>query len=138
MSDRTAPFATVQRFYAALSACDHDAMHDCATDDFRLLEGDRIWQMDEFIELAAQGGGIIQRSNFFALLGEQTGADMACVSYYNRAVYTMGTQFREMHWLESAVLRRVGDVWQLQLLHTGEAEVANMPQGTEFIEYVED
>ena len=111
--------ATVIGFFNGLSLINSDTLKHYTTSDFELLEDGEVWNMDTLVNAVKplKGSNMI-RVNSFNFLTTKIQKDIAWVSYYNTADYTMDEKKRQVRWLESAVLVKTKGRWKIQLLHS--------------------
>ena len=128
-------FTAVQELFAAMSASDYAKMNTVVTEDFQLLEAGEVWDMDDLIEAIRPAENRFERRNYFSVVKTVAGADIAWISYWNKAVMKNSERQREIAWLESAVVVKVQDIWKIQLLHSTRVDVENIPGEAVFVEY---
>jgi len=129
------PFNTIQEFFAATSAFDHDKLKSLMTDDFQLLEVGEIWGADKLIKVIQPSDKV--RQNYFQLISVKRHGNSAWVSYWNKAKFTNHDRSGTMYWLESAVLVKHGAGWQIQMLHSTRVDKDKVPTEVKFVEYTE-
>ncbi len=129
------PFNTIQEFFAATSAVDHDKLKSLMTDDFQLLEVGEIWDASKLIKVIQPSDRI--RQNYFQLITTKLHGDSAWVSYWNKAIFTNKGKSGTLYWLESAVLVKHGANWQIQMLHSTRVDKDKVPTDVKFVEYTE-
>ncbi|GLX78267.1 hypothetical protein tinsulaeT_16070 [Thalassotalea insulae] len=127
------PFNTIQEFFAATSAFDHDKLKSFMTDDFQLLEVGQIWDANKLISVIRPSNMV--RKNYFQLVTTKLHDDSAWVSYWNKAIFTNNGKSGTMYWLESAVLVKHGAGWQIQMLHSTRVDKDKVPTEVKFVEY---
>ena len=136
-SAENTPFGTVQYFFAAISAFDYARMELVVTDDFQLLEDGEVWDIDTLIAAIRPSEDPYIRSNFFSLVKEESRNEIAWVSYWNRATFTLSGDTSEAIWLESALLFKEQGEWKMQLMHSTPVSPDKVPTTVQFQEYVE-
>lgn len=138
LADNKAPFNSIQKLFAAMSAFDSVAMKQIVTDDFQLLEVGEIWDIDMLASAIQPNGSTYQRRNYFELVKLDISNKTAWVSYWNKATYKVeGKPDNTVAWLESAVLKNVNGQWKIQMLHFTRLELDAVPSTVNFVEYVE-
>ncbi len=131
------PFDAVRNLFAAMSAFDYARMRSVVADDFQLLEDGEVWDIDTLISAITPGENPYVRRNFFSLIKAESNNDVAWVSYWNRATFTMSDDASEWVWLESALLIKDQGEWKVQLMHSTPISADDMPKNVEFQEHVE-
>lgn len=111
--------ACIAGFFEGLSLIDSNKIKANATADFMLLEDGEVWNMDTLIAkvYVRENSGIVRVNKFEFIKTEQEG-NLAWVSYYNYADFSMNEKKQSVKWLESAVLKKEGNVWKIKLLHS--------------------
>ena len=128
-----APFLTVQEFFAAISDIDHPKLKETTTEDFQLLENGEIWDVDKLISVIQPSK--VKRQNYFNLVTSEISGNMAWVSYWNRAKFSIGDKVQEVLWLESAVLTKEKSDWLIQMLHSTKINPERLPKNIVMTEY---
>ena len=136
-SDENVPFNAVPNLFAAMSAFDYARMKSAVTDDFQLLEDGEVWDIETLVSAIRPGENSYVRRNFFSLIRAEVNNDVAWVSYWNRATFTMSDDVSERVWLESVVLIKDLGIWKVQLMHSTPVSGDDLPVSIEFQEHVE-
>ena len=126
-------FEPVKALFAAMSAQDGKAMEATSTEDFQLLEHGEEWSMQKLVTAVQANGEPHQRKNFFKQIRARQTADMAWVSYWNKAEIQRATELRTIVWLESAVMVKVNEKWKIQMLHSTRLEPDKQPKNIEWV-----
>ena len=109
----------VTRFFDGISALDVNLMKQYVTNDFLLLEGGDVWNMDTLaVYLNQLKTGSFSRTNYLDFIRTEVKGNTAWVAYKNAADINVKGQKRNVRWLESAVLLKDGKEWKIQLLHS--------------------
>jgi hypothetical protein len=127
------PFTCIQNLFSAISAVDHEKMTDLVTSDFQLLENGEVWDIDDLIEAVSLSD--LERRNYFHVIKTAVSGNSAWVSYWNKATFSRDERVRTVAWLESAVLTRKDDSWQVQMLHSTRIEPGKLPPDIELAEH---
>ena len=107
------------RFFDGISALDVKLMKQYVTNDFLLLEGGDVWNMDTVaVYLNQLKTGSFSRTNYLDFIRTEIKGNTAWVAYKNTADMNIKGQKRNVQWLESAVLVKDGKEWKIQLLHS--------------------
>lgn len=107
------------KFFDGISALDLKLMQQCVTNDFLLLEGGDVWNMDTIaVYLKRYETGSFSRINALHFIRTEVNGNIAWVAYNNAAEIINKEEKRSAKWLESAVLIRAGNEWKIQLLHS--------------------
>ena len=125
----------MQNFFAATSAVDHSKLKALATEDFQLLEGGNIWDIDKLVSVIKPSDG--KRLNYFNLITTKINGNMAWVSYWNKAKFVKGDEEFLMGWLESAVLVKENSQWRIQMLHSTRIKLDKFPKKIAMTEFAE-
>ena len=136
-SAENTPFDTVRNLFAAMSAFDYTRMESAVTNDFQLLEDGEVWDINTLISAIRPGEDPYVRRNFFSLIKTESKNEIAWVSYWNRATFTASGSVSEWIWLESALLIKGEEGWQVQLMHSTPVSPGDMPTNVEFEEHTE-
>ena len=129
------PFNTVQNLFAAISEFDYTKMKAVVTDDFQLLEAGEVWDIDILIKVIKANENTYERRNYFSLIREVSKKEIVWVSYWNKATFTNSDGKIEIAWLESVVLVDDKGIWKMQLMHSTEVSLENVPTDVTFEEY---
>jgi hypothetical protein len=130
-----APFLTVQEFFAATSAVDHNRLREIATEDFQLLEVGEVWGIDKFVSVIKPTD--MKRLNYFNLISTKVMGNVAWVSYWNKAMFVSDDGEGQAYWLESAVLIKTNSKWRIQMLHSTRIEEERFPKDIVMTEFTE-
>jgi hypothetical protein len=129
------PFVTVQEFFAATSASDHNRLRAIATEDFQLLEVGEVWDIDKLISVIQPTD--MKRLNYFNLISTKVMENVAWVSYWNKAKFVRGDNEGQAYWLESAVLIKSNSKWRIQMLHSTKINEEQFPRDILMTEFTE-
>jgi hypothetical protein len=129
------PFVTVQEFFAATSASDHNRLRAIATEDFQLLEVGEVWDIDKLISVIQPTD--MKRLNYFNLISTKVMENVAWVSYWNKAKFVRGDNEGQAYWLESAVLIKSNSKWRIQMLHSTRINEEQFPRDILMTEFTE-
>jgi hypothetical protein len=129
------PFVTVQEFFAATSASDHNRLRAIATEDFQLLEVGEVWDIDKLISVIQPTD--MKRLNYFNLISTKVMENVAWVSYWNKAKFVRGDNEGHAYWLESAVLIKSNSKWRIQMLHSTRINEEQFPRDILMTEFTE-
>ena len=117
--DKAAIEAAIVKFFDGLTEVDNNKLKATTTDDFLLLEHGEVWNMDTLVHKLTQSKNPNRiRVNSFDFFKTEQKDDVAWVSYFNTADFTMGDRKQSVRWLESAVLVRQGKEWKIKQLHS--------------------
>jgi ketosteroid isomerase-like protein len=106
-------------FFDGISALDVKLMGQYVTNDFLLLEGGDVWNMDTVaVYLNQLKTGSFNRTNRLNFIRTEIKGNTAWVAYHNAADMNINGKKRNVEWLESAVLVKDGTEWKIQLLHS--------------------
>jgi hypothetical protein len=88
------------------------------TEDYILLENGEL--MDVRSDLAAMPGpeSTLKRTDHFEFNSVKIQSDMSYAIFHLKSDISDQGKSRRGHWLESAILRKVGDRWLMCLLHS--------------------
>ena len=136
-SNENAPFNTVQNLFSAMSASNYAKMKEVVTDDFQLLEAGEVWDIDMLITAIKPIENQYERRNYFSLIKVVSKNEVVWVSYWNKASFAASDEMVEYAWLESVVLVKGDGTWKLQLMHSTEVPLENVPTGVIFEEYID-
>jgi len=118
-AQKETPEAVVNKFFEALSKLDEGALRATSTTDFLLLEDGEVWTIDTLVaKINAMKGREVKRVNELKFVKTEVNGNTAWVAYHNTAVFKMGERSRKVEWLESAVLQKKGNSWQIRMLHS--------------------
>lgn len=107
------------RFFDGISVLDIKLMKQYVTNDFLLLEGGDVWNMDTVaVYLNQLKTGSFSRTNHLNFIRTEITGNTAWVAYNNAADMNINGKKRNVQWLESAVLVKEGNEWKIQLLHS--------------------
>jgi ketosteroid isomerase-like protein len=107
------------KFFDGISSLDVNLMKQYVTNDFLLLEGGDVWNMDTVaVYLNELKTGSFSRTNYLEFIRTEIRGNTAWVAYKNAADMSIKGQKRNVQWLESAVLVKDGKEWKIQLLHS--------------------
>jgi predicted GH43/DUF377 family glycosyl hydrolase len=113
------PIESVIRFFDALSAGDRAAMQMEITPQFKLIENGEIWNLDTLVNRVAKSRTAdYLRMNQFNLIESQIDQNSAFVFYKNKAMIQAAGRNREVNWLETAHLIKVGTTWKIANMHS--------------------
>ncbi len=110
-------------------------MRVVSTNDFQLLEDGEVWTIDDLIHAIKPNGKTYKRRNYFCVVKSVIRDDTAWISYWNKASFSAADKTSEVAWLESAVLVKIGNNWQLQLLHSTKVDLSTILEDINFREY---
>jgi len=109
-------------FQAIFSDIDTTAVSKYYTKDFILLENGVVWNNDsinQYMKRKQMNKPKFQRLNRFEVLKSVHNQNSIWVAYDNYATFVKEQDtLRTVHWLESAVAKKVNNTWQLQQLHS--------------------
>ncbi|WP_422359374.1 DUF4440 domain-containing protein [Reichenbachiella sp.] len=116
----------IDTFQSLLSDYDSTKMDTYLTPDFILLEHGEVWNNDTiqyYITKALQNSDRATRTNRFEFIKMEKSGDMIWAGYKNWAVWTKDHEIvHKMHWLESVVAVKVGEIWKLKMMHSTRIE----------------
>lgn len=111
--------ASITRFFDGISDINADNMRACTTSDFTLLEEGEVWILDTLIsKISARKNSGIQRVNSFEFIKTEQMGNIAWVSYYNTADFSLNEKKQTVKWLESVVLLKEKGKWKIKLMHS--------------------
>ena len=128
-------FQPVKELFAAMSKHDGKAMQETATEDFQLLEHGEDWTMQQLVDAVQPKGQPYVRKNFFNQIRARQKGNMAWVSYWNKAEISRESGQRTVVWLESAVMVKESERWQVQLLHSTRLEPDKYPDNVKWVQF---
>jgi hypothetical protein len=135
VGEERAPFMTVQEFFAAISAVDHNRLRALVSADFQLLEVGEVWDMDKFVSII--NPSTTKRLNYFNLVSTHVVGNVAWVSYWNKATFVNDDNEGHVFWLESAVLIKTEAQWRIQMLHSTRVAEEKFPRDIVMTEFTE-
>lgn len=111
---------TLVNFFKGISTLDIQQIEKHVTKDFILFEDGQVWNLDT---LAAQieqmqKMGNLQRDDHFEFIKIEINGNMAWGAYHLRADVNFNGQKILLRWLESAVFRKTGTEWKIEMLHS--------------------
>lgn len=110
---------TIIRLFDGIAELDFAKLKAAATPDFMLLEDGLVWNTDSLVHVLAPLKKVnFKRTNQLNFIRTEVTGNLAWVAYHNTATITINGQPRNVAWLESAVLRKEGKEWRVQLLHS--------------------
>lgn len=119
-------------FNHIFSELNPDVIEDYFTPDFILLEDGKVWNNDSIrfflreqvlphVEKLKEENHTLERINRFDFIKISFSGNGAWVAYRNTGIFKIdGAMVDEVHWLESAVLKKTDKGWRVQLLHSTE------------------
>ena len=98
----------IVRFFDGLSENDAKTLKGYTSDDFILLENGHVWNIDTLIvKISDPKNAGIKRVNKFQFIKTKQNGNIAWVSYYNTADFSLNEKTQTVNLLESAVLMKV-------------------------------
>lgn len=116
------------------SALNPNVIEDYFTPDFILLEDGKVWSNDSIrfflteqvlphVEKLREENHTLERLNKFDFVKISLSGNYAWVAYRNTGIFKIdGVIVDEVHWLESAVLKKSQTGWRVQMLHSTDVE----------------
>ena len=90
------------------------------TYDYKLVEEGEIWNMEQEMSYIKEKSATRQtRSNAFTINSVTINSATAYAVYFLRSRITQRDgSSKNYHWLETAILRKVGNQWKIALIHS--------------------
>lgn len=118
-ADSTAIINLLMRDYATMENFDFNAHTPNITDDYLLLENGEIWDIQREKEYyVTNAHRKIKRQNYFDIETVKIYGDVAYAIYTLQSEITEDGAMKGYRWLESAIFRKIGGQWKLEVLHS--------------------
>lgn len=117
--DKDSIEASIAKFFDGISDIDEAKMKAYTTSDFILLEEGEVWILDTLIsKISARKNSGIKRVNSFEIIKTEQNGNIAWVSYFNTADFSLNEKKQTVKWLESVVLAREKGRWRIKMMHS--------------------
>lgn len=119
---------TVRAYYSYYATLDKAKYRALLTDDYVLLEDGKVLDADGDIALLPAPDSGFQRTDEFDFRTVKVQSDVAYAVYVLKSEITDRQGTRRRVWLESMILRRVGNGWRVTLLHSSRITPPSGPE----------